>query len=518
VIDISRNPYRLVESAPGAQGVYAALSYVWGGWESITTISTIKRFKEGIDRHIMPLMFQDLATVTQNLGVQWLWIDSICIIQDDEDDWLCEASKMADIYANASIVIAASSVPNPGTSFLGQREAPVCPAIPLRSRDPSRTFMARTQLDCGIHCKTDSETKDLLDRRGWAFQEKELACRWISYSASEVQWKCKTIVACECCTAMSPSRSLLSSEAESPQELYQEWHSIVQEYTSRKLTKEEDKLPALSGLAVVFARITNADYVAGMWKNNIIEDLTWKRNSESTFHSPTVYLAPTFSWASILGSVSYQPSRSLYGGARTYHSRLADVQITTAGDIPHARALNGWMILCGPLTDATLSCSNIKESGAYRLTTGTRHFSSDILLPRGGPAGCEFTIDSVLAVRKAADDDSAKKQHMGIVRSVHDEVAPRSFSEVPVVLLSLFTLVQVAKATVYENFLILGRKPDHPSSYQRIGSGTGKTHLPATRQDHSALDVPFLWIDECGRGQSKHLEQRRYSSNAVRIL
>ena len=117
-----------LEPAPGSKGIYAALSYRWGGWDSFTVKNTLETFKRKIEDEIIPIAFQEAAIVAQELEINYLWIDSVCIVQDDRDDWLEQATKMADVYENAEIVIAASSSPNPGTSFLQEFLVPTPPA------------------------------------------------------------------------------------------------------------------------------------------------------------------------------------------------------------------------------------------------------------------------------------------------------------------------------------------------------------------------------------------------------
>jgi hypothetical protein len=102
---------------------YVALSYCWGTHQPIrTTLSTIAQMKAGIGWNDLSNVFQDAVTVARRLGAQWIWIDSLCIIQDSKPDWEVESSKMCDYYENAYVTISASSSEDGTVPFLRERE------------------------------------------------------------------------------------------------------------------------------------------------------------------------------------------------------------------------------------------------------------------------------------------------------------------------------------------------------------------------------------------------------------
>lgn len=99
---------RLHESTPNERGHYTALSYCWGGSRLFqTTKALYYDFQREINLEEMPRTLLDAVTVTRNLGIRYLWIDALCIIQDDLLDLVSEIDKMTDIYKNATVVIAA---------------------------------------------------------------------------------------------------------------------------------------------------------------------------------------------------------------------------------------------------------------------------------------------------------------------------------------------------------------------------------------------------------------------------
>jgi Heterokaryon incompatibility protein (HET) len=108
-LDSVGGPIILVESE-GRKGRYAALSHCWGPSQPfITTRTTIEDRKRGIDFQSLPLTFKNCIFIAQYLRIRYVWIDSLCILQDDDLDWELEASRMAEVYANAYLTIAASS-------------------------------------------------------------------------------------------------------------------------------------------------------------------------------------------------------------------------------------------------------------------------------------------------------------------------------------------------------------------------------------------------------------------------
>jgi hypothetical protein len=108
VLDVVSNKVKLVEtqqkSAP-----YLTLSHCWGNKKIITTTkATLKSRKSDIPWLSLSRTFQDAITITRELGFRYLWIDSLCIIQDDKKDWERESAKMASIYADSWLTIAAA--------------------------------------------------------------------------------------------------------------------------------------------------------------------------------------------------------------------------------------------------------------------------------------------------------------------------------------------------------------------------------------------------------------------------
>ncbi|KAF2183526.1 HET-domain-containing protein, partial [Zopfia rhizophila CBS 207.26] len=269
---------RLHISEPGEVAPYFSLSHCWGG-KSCLTLSrdTLNDYvNDGIPFEKLPQTFRDAVSVTRALGVSYLWIDSLCIIQDSKEDWEAEAALMARVYENAQITIAAHAANDSTTGFLN---AP--------ARRPPRTTS--------------------LSSRGWVYQESLLAPRTLNFAATEMAWECHSITACEC---GAPQVELDHEKEVETGRRYPGtikrnfakliWTDVVHEYTLRDLTVATDRLPALSGVVELFSRHRPEDqYLYGLWKTELPQHLCWlaaEPNQEARF--PKSY-APTWSWASL---------------------------------------------------------------------------------------------------------------------------------------------------------------------------------------------------------------------------
>lgn len=507
VLDVSSSPYRLIETATGSQDRYAALSYRWGGWARFTTKKALTARMAAIEPESMPIVFQEAAFIAQRLKIPYLWIDNICIVQDDKEDWLNEATKMAEIYESASIVIAASSVPDPGTSFLKARSQPAEPSRVLDFPDQKRRFRARRQLNCGVHAQTPAH-KDLLDERAWSLQEKELACRWVSYSTSELQWRCKALQTCECSTEPILPQSFLPIQSQPSEDMHYAWQLVVEEYTSRKLTDVKDKLPALMGLANKFQQLIGATHVSGLWRENIVYDLAWKRDPRVALCEPTC-VAPTFSWASVLGDVTYQPLRHTYAGDRKVHTHLIAAQ--QSGEIEGSRLIvdTGTLILRGPTLDAMLQTTNCEDPHAYELNVAGQKLSSETYFdPTAEIPGFELSMDSIVNDNIAIEHEPSEATNDAPSREERISTA-KVFEQMPVKLLSLFSLVRPSNSTAYQVFVIMIQVPN-ASQYQRIGLGVGKRWIHESEKNAVDFHEPFSWaanpLDPTGASETFSIE------------
>ncbi|KAH6673773.1 heterokaryon incompatibility protein-domain-containing protein, partial [Halenospora varia] len=294
---------------------YMCLSHCWGDsqYPSKTTNLTLNQNKANITWDSLPRTFQDAIIVTRWLKIRYLWIDSLCIIQDSKEDWEEEAPKMVDIYQRSFLTIAATSSPSDDGGCFSK--------ISLESHSPDgkpydfyyRTPLRHLTLGSDLDTKSGKSEAPLLGR-SWCYQEILLSPRVLHFFKDEITWECMEDAACECAGQTSP---LHPSREETPPKIHQSqslersaaalqerWRKIVVEYSGLGLSFGKDKFPALSGLAKQQLYRPNESFVAGLWTGSLLEDLLWRvekaesedQRQQKPSWRPTLWRAPTWSW------------------------------------------------------------------------------------------------------------------------------------------------------------------------------------------------------------------------------
>lgn len=352
------SPVKLYVSNKDERAIYAALSHCWGASQHLTTENKIvgrrvQDLQEGICFGTLPLTYRHAVMVARQLGIRFLWIDSLCIVQDDADDWAREGAVMGRIYQQSYITIAATAGTD-GTAGLfwknksaavGDRiKATVCPRRPGASADAALEpcvgpIFARPVLThdgfAGSGFEGAGGGPTPLITRGWVFQERALSPRVVHFCAAELVWECGELLACECGGAQNDD-SMLGTVKQAPamqgntwKHTYgvlrmaredvirlkqhpalkrRRWRDMVGEYARLGLTYETDRLPALAGIASeLFADVDRQRYLAGLWEDTLHLDLQWviSKPQETLPASHNLssgeskdFVAPSWSWAS----------------------------------------------------------------------------------------------------------------------------------------------------------------------------------------------------------------------------
>jgi hypothetical protein len=355
-LESTSDPYLFEPIEPSP---YVCLSYCWGtDLQGIVTTkkANISSHYKAIPYDSLSLTIRDAITVCRGLGISNLWVDALCIVQDDRSSWLQESSEMGNIYGNSRLTIAALEPASCKLGFLGKQRYGSHEwqrrFTPVVDGKPTSLFIR--------YNTTGSDEKVLieftLDKRGWCLQESLLPNRRLCFNGYEMTWECQNRTTCECGHSMdglpdttsigrlgsniksvtSTSNSVLSrfhnekdpanpyddvgalfleylspvsewfKNTDSPTQRHEVWRAVVEEYSNRRLTQPTDKLGAVSGLAKSFkAQYTSAIYLAGLWKVEFLYYLTWiVSKSESGTHKHSLndpklpYRAPSWSWAS----------------------------------------------------------------------------------------------------------------------------------------------------------------------------------------------------------------------------
>ncbi|KAK4159063.1 HET-domain-containing protein, partial [Cladorrhinum sp. PSN259] len=336
---------RLHTTAQGDTGPFTALSYCWGDKGNLTTTKdNLNAHGQAILWSCIPQVMKDAIYITRQLGIQYIWIDALCIVQDDSQDWDREAAQMQDIYRKACLVISGTRTGNCHQSLFGRRTSSATnygervPAsfateqVVVRTNQP--TVHIREKLGHDLlneQLKQDLEEHPLLSR-GWTFQERLLATRTAHFTASEIMWECKESYWCECSSIETKdARSLLQRALQEPGKASVNWRKLVGAYSWRVFTHPQDRLAALEGVASLFKAFDLGSYCFGLWGDHIIDHMLWKAISiDSRSEVPEAYrsviLGPSWSWISTYQRVDFpsvsHPVAVLVGDAPTVPSTL----------------------------------------------------------------------------------------------------------------------------------------------------------------------------------------------------
>jgi Heterokaryon incompatibility protein (HET) len=358
---------------------YATLSHCWGTHPIYTLrMDRLTSFLNEIPTKQLPKTFLDAIQVTQDLGLEYLWIDSLCIIQDSEEDWLREASAMGDVYKNGWINIAATALSDSQNGMFASQDV----------RPPELVTVQTTWKGLGDHtffC-VDSGSWDRevvekpLNDRAWVFQERVLSPRILHFAKAQLFWECRETEACEQFPQgfPVPIRSLgfkklhiPPSQMSSSDKLYalDYWAGMWSSYNRMKLTHEDDKLIAISGLARELNTLLQDDYLAGLWRQNLEYQLLWKvklplqgNRRIKASRRPNIYRAPSWSWASVdaelwepITRVTAPPNKILIP------IKVLDAKVNPRDGDVFGRIKDGYLRVRGPLLKARFTTSSTDE-------------------------------------------------------------------------------------------------------------------------------------------------------------
>ena len=296
---------------------YAALSYCWG--EQFDNQKTETR-KESLQASLhrlcedrLPQSLKDAIKVTRGLGLRYLWIDSVCIIQNDGDDMNSELGKMAHIFQNATVTISASRAKTCIEGFLGRRIDDVYTTGDFMEMQmvAGKEILGPVMLS-PKRCQLGQNFQEPIYHRGWTMQEQVLSPRILEFGTQQNRWICA-----ECEVVDGGLRvgkvegrlqdahtlgSRLRSELPWDNNKWSDWYHLLREYSLRRLKKQKDKLTALSAIAEAYSRKVPAEYLAGLWSVDFHKHLFWNVEKRR-FPRPTCYRAPSWSWASVDGEI-----------------------------------------------------------------------------------------------------------------------------------------------------------------------------------------------------------------------
>ncbi|KAL6692965.1 heterokaryon incompatibility domain-containing protein [Trichoderma pleuroticola] len=306
---------------------YSTLSHCWGPSTSEpplkTTSTNLNNHYKGIPIENLNLNFRDAIFISVKLGLRYLWIDSLCIIQDDHGDWEMEAAKMADIYRQSYINLAASAAHDAHggiidlsslhisrrTTTTVVRHSLASPAPVSSAGEFYEEFMIRPTT-------LKEESRKLLSRssspyfaRGWVLQEVALAPRTVYFTTDQMMWQCRHLFESEDGTWSSsggiPALSYAYSTSEVfdftiKQKAFSIWQVWLKSYVTRELSYPSDVSAAAAGLINYYQSATGYTPMLGLWKETLFADLQWSISGGHFQDVPPRNNFPSWSWLCLL--------------------------------------------------------------------------------------------------------------------------------------------------------------------------------------------------------------------------
>jgi hypothetical protein len=495
---------KLVRSAflqPKHEVNYTALSYCWGKQLPLRLLqASIEQMEAGIPWAELPRLFQDAMLFTRSLGLTYIWIDALCIIQDDLEDWERESTQMGDIYLNSYVTIGATSSRDSTNALTMTPFQEIC--LDLKEERQNYEYV-----------KVRSMGGDLtwpLHHRGWAYQEILLPKRYLDFDSNALSLHCceGTLRPADDSLPSDRRRSsnedyrewgnrfrsqnfrqpwsfrwfwarILSGVFEDEKgdriEMWQAWQEVVMMFTNRRLTYTSDRLPAIGGVAAAFLRRSQPgeEYCAGLWKNSFVENLAWETCFQNDL-SVGEYQAPSWSWASINDIVDYDQNDYRFEGERHVHTKVIEISVSTKESSPFGSVTGGFARLEGP-------CSWCKMGRATEKTRESfRHFSVNGI---GCSLAGTFLSDTELELVESVDEIGESICSARRVRAQSKSSLPAAglVGECKVMLLHLqnkrfggkHTCMVLGVVDVVENELVFQRLGLATVS----GSGSGDTEI-----------------------------------------
>jgi hypothetical protein len=366
--------------SPKSSVKYISLSYCWGEDDSMRlTRADLNAWQQAIIISQLPKTLQDAIISTRLLGFEYLWVDRLCIIQDDPIDIQQEIALMPEVYRCATLTLSASSAHSSNEGFLHTTMAAYQKLdqslIVLRYRCSDMVY-GRAILTRLLDRDDPVDTKSPVDRRAWIMQEQMLSLRLVHFRSDQIQWICK------CSTVKHwHDGTEVKTEVKDKGKFYEPrgmdfewaWASIVVDYTQRALGAQADKLIAMAAVVQdISVRVDRPTrYLAGIWQHQLPNNLMWRVCGEKAGLRPSSYRAPSWSWASVEGSINPD-----YFGWETSHRTLLTISecalALVSPMLPYGSVSSGYITAGGRLRKMNLQVdthslvsSTIENSGEY---------------------------------------------------------------------------------------------------------------------------------------------------------
>ena len=381
---------------------YVTLSHRWGGSNVLSLVQrNLRSMLDGISIDILPQTFKDAIYITRKLGFRYLWIDSLCIIQDNTNDWHNQARDMANIYSNCVFTIAALWGNDSHSGCFVERNPLATLACNIGTSDAlGGSLFATSANSSQDRCLAKVKPSPLLER-AWVLQERLLSPRILYYGPWELHWECEQREANEISPdhlentwplledgntksvrshfrnlkPVSPIGKYLTHEEHKRSDwtTYDLWVGIKELYWKSKLTYHSDSLVAISGVTSAIEKATGITFASGLLLNFLQVELLWSvQNPEETSRS---LLCQSWSWASVRAA-HFTPFHTIITPLHPSKLNLSTKLLSDFSDI-RDRKDEAELVLRGPLLPGDLH----------------RNFNGDIQSRNSRLSGANFILD-----------------------------------------------------------------------------------------------------------------------------
>ena len=390
---------------------YLALSYCWGpSGQTILTSTTLHGYLSGIAEETLSRSASDAIFLARQLDITCVWIDAMCIVQDDPNDWETEAAKMGGIYRGARLVVCAANSPTASTGFLHER----LPLVVDCGR-ASRSFLDSDRLYITLAAEYLSLLvgNEPLSRRAWCLQERMLSRRMVYFTRHEMIWKCFKSTLRECgreahlieentCdenTYPWKARNRDNSDKELGLSFaHQAWEMVIERYSACALTYPHDKLVALSAVAkqfhanflAAFPHIRQL-YLAGTWLTSLPESLLWHPKWTDSRTSYPVLNGPSWSWSSVHCRINHTGETD-----STLMAMVDDFHVKPAGPNAYGDVSECWLRITAPILTTSFAAArgvSISASGRGAVEDICAQFTSITFQPEIHREDALFFVD-----------------------------------------------------------------------------------------------------------------------------
>lgn len=349
---------------------YFTLSHRWGSSTIVSlTSKTYDMFYEEIPSSLLSKTFAEAIQLTHLLGVRYLWIDSLCIIQDSKEDWLHESSMMGEVYAHGTLNIAATAADDGDRGIFG---GDMAKDMLMPRYVSSCQWGGSDDQDYIIYPEVDPKFPEVwknvveetpLGQRGWVLQERIISPRVVHFAANQCLWECCQATEAELFPKdtfrhdgflkqiVVPVPPDYPTFKETQNLLYTCWDALIEKYSRCDLTFESDKLVAFSGLAQRTLRqldLGPSDYLAGLWKPNIAQGLLWRVAIYDPRRRAVAGRGPSWSWSSREGTVYTFSEEVHLWETEQCHITILDTAMFHDGD-PFGQVTGGRLLVRGLL-------------------------------------------------------------------------------------------------------------------------------------------------------------------------